>query len=276
MLPDKVLMCEPKYFEVNYTGNEFMKNNHDKVDKAKALKEWNVLKNVYQDLGYFVDLIEPVEALVDMVFTANQSLPFLDESGNKKVILSKMKNEQRKEEVKYFKDYYLKNDYQIIELPDQVQYFESMGDSIIDYERNIIFGGYGFRTQEIVYAILTNHHNFKLVKLKLLNPILYHLDTCFSILNFETAVIVKSAFDEASINAIRENFKNVLEVDEKENLKYFLCNCHCPDGKNVIIQKGKSKLKENIKKIGFNLIEVETNEFMKSGGSVFCMKVMLY
>jgi len=31
-----------------------------------------------------------------MVFTANQSLPFIDKSGNKKVILSKMKNEQKK------------------------------------------------------------------------------------------------------------------------------------------------------------------------------------
>ena len=49
-----------------------------------------------------------------------------------------------------------------------------------------------------------------------------------------------------------------------------------PDGKNVIVQKGSSKFKEEIIKNGFNLIEVETTEFMKSGGSVFCMKLMYY
>ena len=99
MKPQKILMCRPEYFEVNYSGNEFMKGNIDNVDRAKALAQWCALKDIYESLGYEVVLIEPVKGLVDMVFTANQSLPFLDASGKNKVILSKMKNEQRKEEI---------------------------------------------------------------------------------------------------------------------------------------------------------------------------------
>ena len=269
-------MCKPEYFEVNYSGNEFMKGNIDNVDRAKALAQWSALKDIYESLGYEVVLIEPVKGLVDMVFTANQSLPFLDASGKKKVILSKMKNEQRKEEVKYFKDFYLKRDYEVIELPEEIKYFESMGDCVIDFDRNILFGGFGFRTDEKTYDIIAKYTDFKIVKLKLINPVLYHLDTCMSVLNSETAVIQRSAFDEAGYNLIRESFKNIVYSDEKENLQYFVCNCHCPDNKNVIVQKGSIKFVEDITKTGLNLIEVETGEFMKSGGSVFCMKLMIY
>lgn len=276
MIPKKILMCKPEHYEVNYSGNEFMKNNIDNVDKTKSLNQWNELKQVYQNLGFEVELIEPVKGLVDMVFTANQSLPFLDAEKNKKVILSKMKNLQRKDEVKYFKEYYKNKNYDIIELPDEIEYFESMGDCVIDYERKILFGGFGFRTQENTYGIISNYTNFNVVKLKLINPVLYHLDTCLSILNSKTAVVCKSAFTNEGLEKIISSFEKVIYADEDENLKYFICNCHCPDGKNVIVQKGSSLFKEEIKKSGFNIIEVETGEFMKSGGSVFCMKLMIY
>ena len=276
MNPEKILMCSPEFFEVNYSGNEFMKGNINNVDKVKAMSQWSDLKKLYEKIGYEVLLIEPVKDLVDMVFTANQSLPFRDASDNKKVILSKMKNDQRKNEVKYFKDFYLKRDYVIIELPDEIKYFEAMGDCVIDYKRNILFGGFGFRTEEKTFDIIAKHTDFKIVKLKLINPVLYHLDTCFSILNSDTAVIQKSAFDDTGLNSVKNNFKTIIYADEKENLDYFVCNCHCPDGKNVIVQKESTKFAEDITKTGLNLIEVETGEFMKSGGSVFCMKIMIY
>ena len=269
-------MCKPEYFDVNYTGNEFMKDNIGKTDKLKAMEEWESLKKIYEELGFQTVLIEPGKDLVDMVFTANQSLPFIDKSGKKSVILSKMKNDQRKKEVKYFKDFYQNIGYEIIELPDEIRYFESMGDCVIDFDRNILFGGYGFRTEEKTYDIIAKYTNFKIVKLKLKNPVLYHLDTCLSVLNSNTAVIQESAFDEDGMNQLKEHFSKLILTEEKENLNYFVCNCHCPDGENVIVQKGSVNFKEDIKKTGLNLIEVETGEFMRSGGSVFCMKLMIY
>ena len=276
MKPTKILMCKPEYFDVNYVGNEFMKNNEGNVNHSKAMEQWEELKKVYEDLGFKVDLIKPVKGLVDMVFTANQSLPFIDGNGKKKVILSKMKNIQRKKEVQYFEEYYKNCNYEIINLPDEVEYFESEGDCVIDYERNILFGGYGYRTDEKVYDIIAEYMDYKIVKLKLINPVLYHLDTCLSILNSETVVVAESAFDTESLNILKGYFTNIIKADEEENLKYFICNCHSPDGKNVIVQRGSTKFKDDFIKNGFNLIEVETTEFMKSGGSVFCMKLMYY
>ena len=88
MKPSKILMCKPDFFDVNYVGNEFMKDNEGNVDHSKALKQWEDLKNVYESLGFNVCLIEPVKDHTDMVFTANQSLPFIDKTGNRKVILA--------------------------------------------------------------------------------------------------------------------------------------------------------------------------------------------
>ncbi|MBV6477538.1 MAG: hypothetical protein HGGPFJEG_00277 [Ignavibacteria bacterium] len=274
--PDSVLMCCPEYFEVTYLGNDFMKDNIGSTDKVIAMKQWNELKKTYENLGFKVVLINPVKELVDMVFTANQSLPFINKQNGKSVILSRMKNEQRKKEVSYFRDFYKLRDYNVIELPEDIDFFESEGDCVIDYNRNILFGGYGYRTKQNVFEFIKSQTEFEVVVLKLINPVLYHLDTCLSVLNSETAVIAESAFDEESKSKLSSYFKNIIKVDEEENLKYFVCNCHCPDGKNVIVQKGSVKFKNDIIKNGFNLIEVETGEFMKSGGSVFCMKLMIY
>lgn len=275
-IPDKILMCRPDYFEVTYVGNEFMKGNIGATDKILAMNQWNELKNIYENLEFEVVLINPVKDLVDMVFTANQSLPFIDKHGKKNVILSKMKNEQRKKEVSYFRNFYLERDYSVTELPDDVEYFESEGDCVIDYKRKILFGGYGFRTKQNVFDFIKSKSDFEVVELKLVNPVLYHLDTCFSVINSETAVIAESAFDESGKKIIGKYFKNVIRADEEENMKHFVCNCHCPDSQNVIVQKGSVKFREDIIKNGFNLIEAETGEFMKSGGSVFCMKNMIY
>lgn len=276
MKPDKILMCEPKYFDITYYGNEFMKDNINNLDKIRAVKEWYDLKSIYERLGFKVSLIPAVEHQVDMVFTANQSLPLIDKNGNKIVFMSKMKNKERQQEVKYFEDFYNSNRYEVIYLPDKIEIFESMGDCVIDYDRKILFGGYGYRTQSEVYDFIGEYIDFKIHKINLQNPVLYHLDTCFSIVNSNTAVIDKSAFSGKDIEMFKKYFNDIIYADSDENTKYFVCNCHSPDGKNVIVQKGSEKFKNEILKRGLNLVEVDTSEFIKSGGSVFCMKMMYY
>lgn len=276
MKPDKILMCEPKYFDITYSGNEFMKDNINNLDKIRAVKQWYDLKSVYENLGFTVSLIPAAEGQVDMVFTANQSLPLIGRNGEKIVFMSKMKNKERQNEVKYFEDFYKQNGYKITHLPDTITHFESMGDCVIDYERKILFGGYGYRTQSEVYDFIAEYVDFKIHRINLQNPVLYHLDTCFSIINSYTAVIDKTAFTYADIEMFKFYFEDIIFADNDENMKYFVCNCHSPDGKNIIVQKGSKEFKEEILKRGLNLIEIDTSEFIKSGGSVFCMKMMYY
>ncbi len=276
MLPKKVLMCEPKYFDINYIGNEYMTNLNADFDKNLAVKQWSDLKTSYENLGLEVSVIPPVEGLVDMVFTANQSLPFIDSNGNKKVVLSKMRNPQRADEVKHFEDFYLKKGYEVINLPEEIEYFESMGDAIIDYKRKIIFGGYGYRTHENVYDFLKEVTDYEIIKVRLMNKYFYHLDTCFSLLNSNTAMICRDAFSVEDFKKITNYFTDIIEVSVEENKNSFACNCHCPDGENVIIDKRAVETKVMLERNEFNVTRVDTSEFMKSGGSVFCMKMMYF
>ena len=49
-----------------------------------------------------------------------------------------------------------------------------------------------------------------------------------------------------------------------------------PNGKDIIIQQGARKTVESLKANGFKIHEVDTSEYIKSGGSVFCMKQLLF
>ena len=66
-------------------------------------------------------------------------------------------------------------------------------------------------------------------------------------------------------------------IPEYEAEKYFSLNAHAFDAhgtKTAILQKGSAITVDVLKQEGYNVVEIETGEFMKSGGSVFCMKMM--
>src|SRR5690554_4873575 len=67
------LMCLPRYFTVAYSINPWMDPNRG-ADTARAVRQWQVLRQAYERLGHRVSLIDPIEGLPDMVFAANGAL----------------------------------------------------------------------------------------------------------------------------------------------------------------------------------------------------------
>ena len=70
-------------------------------------------------------------------------------------------------------------------------------------------------------------------------------------------------------------FKNLIEVPLVEAKQGFVTNGHSPNGKHFIVHKGNERTVSELKANGITVIEVDTSQFLKSGGSVFCMKMML-
>ena len=112
----------------------------------------------------------------------------------------------------------------------------------------------------------------KINKIELINPDYYHLDTCLSIINKSTAMYVKSAFSDSGINKIKSSFSDLIEVDEDEAFSFLACNAHSPDGKNILVEDGAKKLQTTLSSKGFLVHTHDTSEFLKSGGSIFCLK----
>ncbi|MFN8945942.1 MAG: dimethylarginine dimethylaminohydrolase family protein [Pseudobdellovibrionaceae bacterium] len=272
----EVLMVHPQYFDIEYAINPYMKDsagNLNKVDRQLAVIQWQNLKTAYERIGFSVSVLDGVEKLPDMVFAANQSFPFL--KGQKKsVILSRMRSEYRQKEVAYFQKFYQSKGYDIYEISNDLT-FEGNGDALIQPGTNEIWGGYGYRTDLKVYDQVAKITGMKVHPLRLNSEFFYHLDTCFSILDAQTVAYVPSAFDSSAIKLIQQKFKRNIEVHEKEALDFFATNCHSPDGKHVILHPGAERFRTALKDHGFVPVELDTSEYKKSGGSVFCMKMMM-
>lgn len=276
-LPKKVLIVKPEHFDVEYIINPHMEGHIGTIDKEVAYEEWKALKKGYEELGMDVQEVEGAESFPDMVFCANQSLPNISKEGEKQVVMSIMHTPQRKGEVPYIEEVYENENYSIHHLKEgEFSDFEGMGDAIWHQKRRLIWGGYGYRSSLEVYDFISDTFNTPVIALELVDEKFYHLDTCLCVLSEETVLIYSKAFTEEGLSLIRAVFPNVIESNTYEAEELFSCNATCVDGKNVFIQEGCVEVNAELKKAGFVVHEFRTNEYLKSGGSVFCMKMLMW
>ena len=275
-IPNAILMCKPTYFEVKDVKNPFMKGHLEGVDKELATKQWQDLKEKLEKTEIKVSTISGVKNLEDMVFTANQVLVGVSNEGTKYVLPGRMKHESRRLEVPHYIRWFKNNGYEVKDsLADQTNHlFEGHGDAIWHPETMLLWGGYGHRTSKESYYHISAQTNVPIILLELVDSTYYHLDTCFCTLDKETVMIYPKAFSQTGLELISSYFKTVLEV-EPEEASNFACNA-LAIGKNIFIQKNNPKICQKVNQLGFNSIEVDTSEFMKSGGSVFCLTLDFY
>lgn len=283
--PRKVLMASPEYFDIIDIKNPHMEKGLGNMDKELAIGQWESVRNEYvrlAELGILdsVNVISGVPGCEDMVFAANQTFPWRDESGKKEVILSKMRHCSRQKEVPYFEEFFRDEGYKINKLV-KTTLFEGMGDLIPHYGKMLLYGGYGFRSEKNAYDEIAQLLNVPIIALELINENFYHLDTCFLPIDEETVLICAEAFTTEGLKTIKKMFREVIAIPVHEAAQNFSLNAHIINdqvtGKKVaLMQKGGIITFHHLVKKGFEVIEVDTSEFIKSGGSVFCMKMMVY
>lgn len=281
--PDKVLMVSPDYFDIVDVKNVHMQDNQGNVNRSLAQQQWLDLLKIYQKLQEqnmlsAIKVLAGQEGCEDMVFAANQSFPWITTEGEKQVIVSKMRHESRKKEVPHFEKSYLQDQYQLLYLK-QADLFEGMGDAIPLPGKRLIFGGYGHRSDRKALEEIANMLKTPIIALELINEKFYHLDTCFIPLDSNTCLLFPGAFQPEDLKGLQKLFKTIVEIPEKEAAKGFALNAHIlqKDGnKAAIIQTGNPYTISVLEKNGFEVFQTETSEYIKSGGSVFCMKMMWY
>lgn len=274
-----IYMMDPSAFDIVEAINPHMQaadGSLNRIDKARALLQWQALKAVYEELGFRVQVLAAEPHCPDMVFCANQSFPFLRDGLHPQVILSQMANAGRQPEVLPIARQFMASGVTTQALPARGPdlLFEGMGDALWVPGRDLICGGYGTRTKKAIYQSIAEISGSPVVTFELIHPRFYHLDTCLSILDEQTVLAAREGFHPRDWLKLKALFPRVIEVDLSEaDFPGFACNAHCPDRRHVIIQRGNTKTCEALKAFGFIPIEVDTDEFIKSGGSVFCMKL---
>jgi len=274
--PARVLMCAPEHFDVLEVKNPFMAGQVGRVDRALARKQWEEVRAAFEAAGKPVALMDAVPGLEDMTFCANTGLVGVTPQMERVCVTSQMRHSSRKREVPAVEAWFKSQGYRIARLKDSSHAFEGAGDALWHPGKRLLWGGYGFRSDAEVYDDVARAFESPVVLLKLVNERFYHLDTCFCPLTSEAVLIYPSAFDGQSLELILKIFPVVLTAGESEAVRFMACNAAVVDGKTAILQRGASGVARHMSVMGLKVIEVDTGEFMKSGGSVYCLKNFVY
>ncbi len=256
-------MTPPSYFDVEYDINAWM---HDAppVDKRIARQEWQALHDVYTKLlGWQVDLIDPVPHLPDMVFATDSCLVI-----GGRVLLSSFRYPERRPETAEYEKWLRAHGSS--DLKQATRFFEG-GDNLVCGE--LILAGHGFRSDAAAADELHAYFGRQVVPLKLINPLLYHLDTCVAVLSSDTVAVHMDGLDTASQQRLRETIPNIIEATLDEALSFSLNALS--DGHTVITNDESPSLAQKYRAAGFTVITTPISEFKKSGGGVHCMTLEL-
>lgn len=270
----RVLMVDPAHFQVRHVINPHMEGMIGSVDPQRAHEEWSAIKETYESLGFPVTVVEGVDEFPDIVFAANQLLPYVDANGQPALVLSHMAKVERQGEVAYLADSLRLLGFSMHPL-QTVLPLEGTGDAIWHPGRNLIYGGHGFRTDESAWDEVAELTGARVVPLSLVHEHMYHLDVALMPIDENTAFSYHGAFDEESWARLTVAFDRLIEVPAEEAVEGFALNGHCPDGKTLLLPSGNPETRRLAESLGLEVRELPTREFQKSGGSIFCLKNML-
>jgi len=267
-------MCPPTYFDVREPKNPYMGLP---IDRVRARQQWENLCRALQRAGVQVDTIDPVPDLDDMVFAANPAFVGEHDKIGKFVVPSRMRYPSRHREVAHYVEWFRQHGYKILDLGLQNdEYLEGHGDLIWHPGGRDIWAAYGFRSTRggvEKFAQAMQELGYSVAVLELVDRYCYHLDTSLCPLNRDAALIYPGAFTAASVSAIRHGFQRIHELGREEAVQFM---------GNGIVANGyfiTPRLSENLAQIlaqeQLAPLLVETSEFEKSGGSVFCMKAFV-
>lgn len=275
-LPRRVLMCPPDHFDVVDVKNPFMEGQVGRVRRDAARREWEDLKAVFERIGLDVGVVPATPGCEDMVFCANPSFPGLDAAGQRVAVLSHMRHPSRRREVPAFDAWYRAQGYRVEDLVPKDTVFEGCGDALWHPGRALVWGGHGDRTSPAAYPALARRFDAPVLALELSVPPFYHLDTCLCLVDERTALAHLPALQPEGVALLRHVVERVVEVDADEASRCMACNAAAFLGRHVVIQRGAVRTAAALRRLGYEVHEVETAEFMKSGGSVFCLKMQVF
>ncbi len=199
-------MCPPTYFTVRYSINPWM-DPQVPVNLARALRQWEQLRQTYLRLGHTIHLIDPVPGLPDMVFAANGGTVI-----GGKVLGARFRHQERAAEAAAYLTWFRESHYEVVREP--VVTNEGEGDLV--WASRAVIAGHGFRSDHAARADVEELFGLPVVSIRLVDPRFYHLDTALCVIDADTAAYYPGAFDDAGQAAIAAQFSDLIETTEQE------------------------------------------------------------
>jgi N-dimethylarginine dimethylaminohydrolase len=257
-----VLMCRPDFFSVVYRINPWM-DPHLPTDTALAVRQWETLHQTYLDLGFDVQLVDPIKGLPDMVYAANGGF-VLDGIAYG----ASFTHPERQAEGPAYMDWFRDAGFDV-RAPQNIN--EGEGDFLL--VGDVILAGTGFRSATDSHTEVGEIFGRPVITLELVNPSFYHLDTAIAVLDDTNIAYLPSAFSKASLEILQQRYPDAIQVGEVDAAVLGLNSFS--DGYNVVIATRATDFEAQLRARGYNPIGVDLSELLLGGGGVKCCTLEL-
>ena len=262
--PRRYLMCPPTFFDVTYSINPWMELNKP-IDVDLAMTQWESLHYCYREFGHEIELIDPVEGLPDMVFSANGATVV-----DGVVLLAKFRYHERMGEVAAYREWFAAREYKQRHEPQFIN--EGEGDYLVT--QRWLLGGTGFRTDRHSHREAQALFGRTVISLTLVDPRFYHLDTALAVLDDDEIMYYPAAFSPGSRAMLRELYPDAVLATDAD-AEVFGVNA-VSDGRHVVLPQAATHLISALRGRGFEPVGVDISELLKAGGGVKCCTLELH
>lgn len=254
-----VLLCPPEHMEIKEVINDVQKRyQQENIDVERALSQHRHFVAALQENGVETAMLQPSDQFPEQVFTRDVGFTIEDT-----VIIGDMAASVRQGEEQELQKWL---DLQHIQFQTLGSHRVEGGDVLIDQDR--IYIGISSRTSEkAIQELEEKLPSFQIIPIHFDERYL-HLDCVFNILSPTEALIFPEALSDEAVALLGERYK-LISVNSDEQFTLGV-NVLSIGERRVFSQPQNKDVNEQLRKHGFQVLEVDFSEIIKSGGAFRC------
>jgi N-dimethylarginine dimethylaminohydrolase len=262
-------MCRPEHFSVLYEINPWM-HTEVRPDPERAMEQFDGLMAELRAAGAEIELMEPVEHLPDLVFTANAGVV-----NGRQFVPARFRHPERQGETAHDAGWFAARGFAVEWLPEGVVH-EGAGDALpfgTPGEPLVLVSAYRFRSDASSHPALSKLTGAPVRSVELTDERLYHLDLTFCPLDDRRAMVAPLGLDAYGRKVVDALVPELLVLEDDEALAF--CANSVVVGDNVIMPSCPPRLGRALEAWGFSVAIAPVDEFLMAGGACRCLTLAL-
>jgi N-dimethylarginine dimethylaminohydrolase len=265
----RFLACRPDHFTVLYEINPWM-HTEVRPDPDRAMEQFDGVMAELRAAGAEIELMEPVEQLPDLVFTANAGVV-----NGRRFVPARFRHPERQGETAHDAEWFAARGFTVEWLPAGLAH-EGAGDALpfgAAGEQLVLVSAYRFRSDAASHLALSKLTGAPVRSVELTDERLYHLDLVFCPLDDRRAMIAPLGLDTYGCKVISALVPELLVLEDDEALAF--CANSVVVGSNIIMPSCPPRLGRALEDWGFSVAIAPVSEFLTAGGACRCLTLAL-
>jgi len=258
---DSFVMTVPDFIDTSVQNNIWMRERKDcPIDKQLFLDQWYDLYNTMASSA-LIYLMPSVKGLQDQTYV--NSFVILNGS-NRIAVISKFRAAGRDGESIVAENFLRSLHFDVHQCP---YFFEGYAE--LKYVKdNTYIGGYGLRTSEEALDWMSERFGIKIIKIKISNAYLYHLDCNLFIIDKDNIILATDDVDRHTLKEL-EQVVNIHSIDNSD-AKNGMASCIRLGDKILHSAVNVDYMEVVCSILGLTPCPIDVSESIKSGAMLAC------